>query len=143
MRNTFTKTFDELLTSHYGDLQQIEASNTAKVEELFANYYGKSPSRKRKAKSTPASETVSVSFDNGEILQQLPATTSSTDQVALNPTSPTGFQEYVVTESLLAGAMSPNANAPSPPQEEVSPFQEYQVDVLEPLKQPASSPTAS
>ena len=80
MKNQTAPMFDELMKSYYGVASGPELSNTAKVEALLTDYYGRP--YKRKSKTPAAAVSLSLSQDNGEVLPQ--------------PDSCDQFEEYVV-----------------------------------------------
>jgi len=132
MKNQTAPMFDELMKSYYGVASGPELSNTAKVEALLTDYYGRP--YKRKSKTPAPAVSLSLSQDNGEVLpqpdscdqfeeyvvQKCPAVPASDEYVVRNgPRSP----ERATASSLNIGRVEP-----------VSANQECQVDVLEPLQ---------
>jgi len=133
MKKKFTISFDELIKNYYGDSGQSCQSNAEKVEELFANYYGKPAVRGGKKKSPPP--VLSLSYDDGETLWQYTAGEKYEEYVVQNSVAEEEFEEYVVERSGPSAFSPPNLKAEAMPSGEVSAFQEYQVDVRRPLKE--------
>jgi hypothetical protein len=137
MKKQLTTSFDELMQNYYGSSGSSDLSNAGKIEALFANYYGK-PAVQRD-RNTPSSVVLSLSCDDGEMLQQHPKGQRFEEYVAQHSIADAEFEEYVVERGALSRASSLEAQAEGLPAEEVSAFQEYQVDVLQPLNE-ASAP---
>ena len=68
MKKKLSTTFDELIKNRYGITEKSVVSNTEKIEDLFANYYGKPSSFK--IKNIKSSIAISLSHDDGELLSQ-------------------------------------------------------------------------
>jgi hypothetical protein len=123
MTNKIAAAFDALLRRHYADLSRSEASNTARVETLFATRYGR-PAKPKNGQGGPAAAVLSLSCDDGETLE-LGRTTNRSARSSSAPASRDApFEEYVMSVR---------------PGDEVSAFQEYRVDILDPLIQNAPS----
>lgn len=141
-KKKFTTSFDDLIKNHYGGSDPNDARVAVRVEELFTNYYGKSAVRGDS--NTPPSVVLTLSCDDGETLAQQPKEKRFEGYVAQHSIADSEFEEYVVEGGALSRQSSIEAKAENLPAEEVSAFQEYQVDVLQPLKEaivPGSSTT--
>src|SRR5829696_5233603 len=138
MKIQTTKSFDDLMKSYYGAATP-QLSNTARVEALLTNYYGRP--YKRKKKCPPPSGllpaiSLSLTQDDGELLPQQVQETQYEEYVVAKSIVDEPFEEYVVAmcghseERPIAMAASLNLG----PAEPVNVAQEYEVDVLEPLR---------
>jgi hypothetical protein len=134
-KKKFTTSFDELIKNHYGGSGLYDARVTVRVEELFASYYGKSAVWRDR--NTPPAVVLSLSCDDGETLAQHPEGKRFEEYVAQHSIANAEFEEYVVEGDALSRQSSIDATAGVLPAEEVSAVQEYQVDVLQPLKEAA------
>src|SRR5260370_13155028 len=129
MKPNLPKSFDELIKNRYSSAGPDDLSSPVTVEELFANYYGKAATlRAEKIKMKP-SLVQSLSFDDGEILAQ-----GAGERHDLQiPTALPPFEEYVVAQSSMALQRSVAARTGRSPADQVAPFQESCVDVLQTL----------
>jgi hypothetical protein len=144
MKRTLTTSFDELLKNRYGDSGRIDLSNTVKVEDLFASYYGKSAVQRNKKESAQPPVVVALSCDDGELIPQSCKGKRYDKDRAERSFSDSEFEEYVVERGALPMGSSLGPSGGTIPTSEVSAFQEYQVDVLHPLKDaivPSAGPT--
>jgi hypothetical protein len=123
-----TGSYDELIKGYYGRAER-DALPSRDLEELLAGYYGEGAAKKRK-KAAPMS--LSLSTDDGEVLAQ-PANGKSNGQKAAGPPAAPPFEEYVVERGDTSPPSTDYPKAMAARADEVSAFQEYQVDVLEPL----------
>lgn len=134
MKKKFTASFDELIKNYYGGSDPNEVGVAVRVEELLANYYGKSAVR-RDANTSPPSVALSLSYDDGETLTQHVNRKNFGEYVVQHSIVNPEFDEYVVQSDALSRQSAVDARAEALPAEETSAFQEYQVDVLQPLKE--------
>ena len=136
MKNQTAPLFAELMKSYYGVSSTPELSNTAKVEALLTDYYGRAYKRKRQ---TPApAVSLSLSHDNGEVLPQPASDDPFEEYVVQKCAAAQSFEEYTLRNgnrfAARAFASSLNVGGGEP----VSAHQECQVDVLDPLQTPAA-----
>jgi hypothetical protein len=124
MKPNLPTSFDDLMKNRYGSARPNELTGPATVEELFASYYGKAATLKTQKIKAPPSVVQSLSYDDGELLNQF-----QPDQHGAAGERP--CEEYVVAQSSL-GSYSVAAEEPAAT-EDVTPFQEYCVNVLDPL----------
>jgi hypothetical protein len=134
MKKKFTTSFEELITNYYGGSDPNEVGVAVRVEDLFANYYGRSAALRTEQTSSPA-VVLSLSYDDCETLPQQVKGTSFEEYVVQQSTVDQQFEEYVVQGEGLSQQRSVEAKTVTSASEEVSAFQEYQVDVLQPLKE--------
>lgn len=121
MTNKIAAAFDALLRRHYADLSRSEASNTARVETLFATRYGR-PAKPKNGKGGPATAVLSLSCDDGETLRLGRHINGSVQSRFAPASADAAFEEYVMSVR---------------PADEASAFQEYRVDILDPLMKTA------
>src|SRR6185503_9221785 len=123
--------FDDLMKRHYGAPSDVMLSNTAKVQRLIANYYGK-PLRRGKKRCRPVAPAVTMSYDTGEVLPQRQVNAEPFEEyVVAKSLSEETFEEYVLGD---VSAEAPVATASSlhiPRAEAVNVAQEYEVDILQ------------
>ena len=123
--------FDDLMKRHYGAPSDVMLSNTAKVQRLIANYYGK-PLRRGKKRCRPVAPAVTMSYDTGEVLPQRQVDAQPFEEyVVAKSLSEETFEEYVLGD---VSAEAPVATASSlhiPRAEAVNVAQEYEVDILQ------------
>lgn len=148
MKKKFTTSFDELIKNRYGVPGRSGMQDGLKFEELLANYHGKSRFRRPRDKKTPPSVVLSLSWDDGDVLMQHPEKKRVKEYVVQDSVGDTEFEEYIVRGDALSMQSSVDARAEVIPAEEVSAFQEYQVDVLRPLSEASvpdsrTAPTAA
>lgn len=135
MKIQTTKSFDDLMKRYYGVPAGPQLSNTARVEALLTDYYGRPYKRKKKC-PPPSAISLSLSHDDGELLPQQVPETQFEEYVVAKSLSAETFEEYVVgrcspaQEQPVAAAASLNIESFEP----VNVAQEYEVDVLEPLR---------
>jgi hypothetical protein len=122
MKTKFTTSFDDLIKNHYSSSKESRKTNAVKIDELLASYYGK-PLAKPGEDVPPAAVSLSLSMDDGETLTQRGQGTA--------------FDEYVVSSDPLALQSSFGGT----PVEQVSAWQEYQVDIFQSLPDSASDAT--
>jgi hypothetical protein len=134
MKKKFTTSYEELITNYYGGSDQNEVGVAVRVEDLFANYYGRSAALRTEQTSSPA-VVLSLSYDDCETLPQQVKGTNFEEYVVQQSTVDQQFEEYVVQGEGLSQQSSVEAKTETSASEEVSAFQEYQVDVLQPLKE--------
>jgi hypothetical protein len=144
------KSFDELISGYYGSARGGERT----IEDVLATYYG----QPRVPRRDPKSVVMSLSRDDGEVLQQAPAPNGAPPATAPAPPpsaeAPASGEEYVVWSSDAAPPAAPTAPAappalpvaaPAAPAEappiaaaslaaDVTPAEEYALDVLSPLE---------
>jgi hypothetical protein len=137
MKKRIPKSFDELIKNHYGTSCHTSVSNTVKAERLFANYYGK-PIGKGKRRKAP-SVVLSLSYDSGEMLAQKSKDEPFEEYVVQQSATETPFEEYVVADRGTWTERSVATSLQVPSSEEVSPWQEYQADLLRPLNSSGTS----
>src|SRR5262249_41166160 len=132
MKNETAPLFDELMKSYYGVAGTPELSNTAKVEALLTDYYGRP--YKRKSKTPAPAVSLSLSQDNGEVLPQ-PIAEDRFEEYVVQKSAPVqGFEEYTVSNGCRSTGRAIASSLNIGPVDAVSANQECQVDVLEPLQ---------
>jgi hypothetical protein len=154
IRTEFQTSFDELMKNRYGRTSPGILRDLTQVDALIANYYGKPAARRRRGKKPeqPA-RVLSLSVDDGETLLQVPPGTQFEEYVVQSSIAEAMFEEYVVPGVAFSWQSSYEETAAAEPAEDSAPFQEYLVDVRQPLEQapdqdrgqapaPAPSPTA-
>jgi hypothetical protein len=148
MKTETTKSFDDLMKNYYGVAATPQLSNTARVEALLTQYYGRPYKKKQKCPArTPLNPVaLSMSQDDGEVLPQQAQETQFEEYVVAKSVSEEPFEEYVVGPYNQPAGNQPEASRsqPSPVAmaaslnvetlEPVNVAQEYEVDVLEPLR---------
>lgn len=148
MKTETTKSFDDLMKNYYGVAATPQLSNTARVEALLTQYYGRPYKKKQKCPArTPLNPVaLSMSQDDGEVLPQQAQETQFEEYVVAKSVSEEPFEEYVVGPYNQPAGSQPEASRsqPSPVAmaaslnvetlEPVNVAQEYEVDVLEPLR---------
>jgi hypothetical protein len=148
-RPKFAKTFDELISGYYG--RDSQPSVTA--EDVIASYYGLSRTARSGEGDAVRPTAVTMSRDDGEILdQRLGGSSSATPGAAAEP----GFEEYVVCAGTAPVAQpaappaseprpvaqAPPPPPPAPPTTDAAVAKEAMLDVRHPLD-PAPSVGAS
>jgi hypothetical protein len=137
MKIQTTRSFDELMKAYYGVAGAPELSNTAKVEALVSDYYGRPYERKArigKCKSPAAAVSLSLAQDDGELLKQPAQETQLEEYVVQKSPSNEAFEEYVVSDFRRVDERAVAASRNIAPVESVNVAREYQVDVFEPLR---------
>lgn len=124
--------FSELLERRYGGRDQDDTlgrSNSSRIDELFATYYGSSlpPTNRRLYSAT----VLALSYDNNELLPQVTQSGRFEEYVIQASVASGEFEEYVVQMEVPLPASSPYTALPA--SGDASVFQEYQVDLLQPL----------
>jgi hypothetical protein len=148
MKKKIATSFDELIKNHYGGTNRSGVPDAVRVAELFANHYGKAVAHSNRHTNTPPAVVLSLSCDDGEMIAQ-PAQAQRFDAYAVQySVADLEFEEYVVASAALSWQRSINAPAEAIPADEDNAFQEYLVDVLEPLHEAAvprrlAAPTAA
>ena len=133
MKKQTATSFDELMKTYYGAASP-ELSNTAKVEALLTDYYGRPYKRKGRCKATAPAVSLSLSYDSGELLAQPGKEDRFEEYVVQKSASIDAFEEYVVGDSRHVSERAFSASLNIGSVEPVNAAQEYQVDVLEPLR---------
>ena len=132
MKIQATKSFDDLMKSYYG-VSTPQLNSTAKVEAMLTQYYGRPYKKKKKNCPRPA-VSLSLSQDDGEVLTQPAVETQFEEYVVQKSVANETFEEYVVTRCCPAEERAVAASLNLEPFEPVNAAQEYEVDVLEPLR---------
>lgn len=139
MKNQTATSFEDLMKSYYGRPRTQELSSKAKVEALLTDYYGQPYKRKKRCKTQPPAVSLSISQDNGEIIEQVTKDEPFEEYVVQQSAEVETFEEYVVGDashfSETAVAASLNIESVEP----VTAAQEYEVDVLDPLRNSSSA----
>src|SRR6266850_2985984 len=133
MKKQTATSFDELMKTYYG-AASAELSNTAKVEALLTDYYGRPYKRKGRRKATAPAVSLSLSYDSGELLAQPEKEDRFEEYVVQKSASIDAFEEYVVGDGRYMSERAFSASLNIGSVEPVNAAQEYQVDVLEPLR---------
>jgi hypothetical protein len=153
-RRRCKKSFDEMISGYYGKARGDERA----IEDVLASYYGQPRAPRRDAKAV----VMTLSRDDGELLQQaLAPTPALSAPPAAGAEPPPAMEEYVVWNIEAPVAAAPAASsapprpapwepAPAPPAPpvaaaslaaEVTPAEEYALDVLRPFEAMPAIPT--
>jgi hypothetical protein len=138
MKRKFAASFDELLKSYYGRSDEPELTNTQKVESLIANYYGRAVVRGYGQSQRSPAVSLSLCRDDGEVLVQPSTGRRGHPSGRARFSSTRDFVEYVVENDRLAQTSSLDAAPETSPRGNVSPQEEYVVDVRDPLQNNAT-----
>jgi hypothetical protein len=134
MKIQTTKSFDDLMKTYYGVPTAPQLSNTAKVEALLTEYYGRPYKQKKKCPTPARAVSLSLSQDDGELLTQPAQETQFEEYVVQKSAANETFEEYVVTDCRHSDERAVAASLNIEPLGPVNVAQEYEVDVLEPLR---------
>src|SRR5882672_11310097 len=124
MKNQTATSFDELMKSYYSRPNSPELSNTAKVEALLTDYYGRPYKRKGRSTSVAPAVSLSLSQDNLELLPQPTKEDLFLEYVVQKSASVAGSVEYVVGDCRHSGERAVAASLNIGPVESVNASQE-------------------
>jgi hypothetical protein len=131
-RPKFVKTFDELISGYYGR----ESQRSVTAEDVIANYYGLSRTIRSADGEAARPAAVTMSRDDGEILDQLRGSSSF---AAPGAVSEAGFEEYVVC--IGTAPVTQPAAPPPPPEPPVAQAPQAPALAAPPAPAPAAPPT--